>query len=94
MSFVIQRSLSRSVPKGQSCQVACPRCNRRVRSKLLGTRQGAADSIRRERECLECGAHFSTYERVEERRPMSQGEVRELIQVAFAKISLALEKMR
>lgn len=75
------------------CQVACPKCNRKTRSKLRETRQGGADSIRRVRECQECGAHYTTYERVEEKRPLSLGECKDQLRIAYAALGRALEKM-
>jgi 5-methylcytosine-specific restriction endonuclease McrA len=86
--------LKRANPYGQGVSVGCPKCRRRTRAKLLETKEGGRESIRRVRQCLECGAKFSTYERIEEKRPMDQGEIREKLQIAYAALGTALEKMR
>lgn len=44
----------------------CPFCAH-TNDKVVDSREtGAGDSIRRRRECLECGRRFTSYERVEE----------------------------
>ena len=44
----------------------CPYCTK-ARDKVVDSREsGAGDSIRRRRECLECGRRFTSYERIEE----------------------------
>ena len=48
----------------------CPVCQRSD-SKVVDSRETAdGDTIRRRRECLECGRRFTTYERVDEVMPM------------------------
>lgn len=48
----------------------CPVCQRSD-SKVVDSREAAdGDSIRRRRECLECGRRFTTYERVDVVMPM------------------------
>jgi transcriptional repressor NrdR len=50
--------------------VRCPVCQR-ADSKVVDSRETEdGDTIRRRRECLECGRRFTTYERVEEVMPM------------------------
>ena len=88
-----QAKLTRGSPYGQAVQVACPKCARKTRSRLLETRQSGAGSIKRKRLCMECGSKFLTYERVEETRPMSLSEVKDYLRAARAKLTLALEKM-
>ena len=45
----------------------CPYCGH-VEDKVLESRQNSsATSIRRRRECLECGYRFTSYERIEEK---------------------------
>ena len=44
----------------------CPFCSK-VKDKVVDSREsGAGDSIRRRRECLDCGRRFTSYERIEE----------------------------
>ena len=44
----------------------CPFCSH-TRDKVVDSREsGSGDSIRRRRECLECGRRFTSYERIEE----------------------------
>jgi transcriptional repressor NrdR len=44
----------------------CPFCNH-PKDKVVDSREsGSGDSIRRRRECLECGRRFTSYERLEE----------------------------
>lgn len=44
----------------------CPFCSK-AKDKVVDSREsGAGDSIRRRRECLECGRRFTSYERIEE----------------------------
>ena len=44
----------------------CPFCGH-ARDKVVDSREsGAGDSIRRRRECLDCGRRFTSYERIEE----------------------------
>lgn len=44
----------------------CPFCGH-GKDKVVDSREGGAgDSIRRRRECLECGRRFTSYERIEE----------------------------
>ncbi|HEX6852882.1 MAG TPA: transcriptional regulator NrdR [Candidatus Polarisedimenticolaceae bacterium] len=44
----------------------CPFCGH-TKDKVVDSREtGAGDSIRRRRECLQCGRRFTSYERVEE----------------------------
>lgn len=44
----------------------CPFCAH-TKDKVVDSREtGAGDSIRRRRECLQCGRRFTSYERVEE----------------------------
>ena len=44
----------------------CPFCGH-AKDKVVDSREtGAGDSIRRRRECLQCGRRFTSYERVEE----------------------------
>jgi len=44
----------------------CPFCSQ-VRDKVVDSREiGAGDTIRRRRECLNCGRRFTSYERIEE----------------------------
>jgi len=46
--------------------VKCPFCSK-VKDKVVDSREsGAGDSIRRRRECLDCGRRFTSYERIEE----------------------------
>jgi transcriptional repressor NrdR len=46
--------------------VKCPFCGH-TKDKVVDSREtGAGDSIRRRRECLQCGRRFTSYERVEE----------------------------
>jgi transcriptional repressor NrdR len=46
--------------------VKCPFCGH-ADDKVVDSREtGAGDSIRRRRECLQCGRRFTSYERVEE----------------------------
>jgi transcriptional repressor NrdR len=46
--------------------VKCPFCSK-AKDKVVDSREsGAGDSIRRRRECLECGRRFTSYERIEE----------------------------
>jgi len=46
--------------------VKCPFCSH-TRDKVVDSREsGSGDSIRRRRECLECGRRFTSYERIEE----------------------------
>lgn len=41
----------------------CPECLRETKQKVVDKRNtGPEDSVRRRRECLECGARFTTYE--------------------------------
>ena len=48
----------------------CPRCGTQD-SKVVDSRPDkAGDSIRRRRECLECGVRFTTYERLEITLPL------------------------
>lgn len=88
-----QALLVREIPYGQSCQVECPKCKKKTRARLKTTRQGPANSIKRTRCCLECGSNFTTYERIEERRPINSTECKELLRTAFAALGRALEKM-
>lgn len=47
----------------------CPFCNH-LEDKVVDSRQARdGTSIRRRRECLECGARFTSYERIEESLP-------------------------
>lgn len=44
----------------------CPFCAK-TKDKVVDSREsGAGDSIRRRRECLDCGRRFTSYERIEE----------------------------
>jgi transcriptional repressor NrdR len=44
----------------------CPFCSQ-VKDKVVDSREiGAGDTIRRRRECLNCGRRFTSYERIEE----------------------------
>ncbi len=44
----------------------CPYCGD-LKDKVVDSREnGAADAIRRRRECLECGKRFTSYERIEQ----------------------------
>ena len=44
----------------------CPFCAK-AKDKVVDSREsGAGDSIRRRRECLDCGRRFTSYERIEE----------------------------
>ena len=44
----------------------CPFCGK-AKDKVVDSREsGAGDSIRRRRECLDCGRRFTSYERIEE----------------------------
>ena len=44
----------------------CPFCNH-PKDKVVDSREsGPGDSIRRRRECLECGRRFTSYERIDE----------------------------
>jgi transcriptional repressor NrdR len=44
----------------------CPFCSH-SRDKVVDSREsGSGDSIRRRRECLDCGRRFTSYERIEE----------------------------
>jgi len=44
----------------------CPFCSH-AKDKVVDSREsGSGDSIRRRRECLECGRRFTSYERLEE----------------------------
>ena len=44
----------------------CPFCTH-AKDKVVDSREsGSGDSIRRRRECLECGRRFTSYERIEE----------------------------
>jgi len=46
--------------------VKCPFCGH-SKDKVVDSREsGPGDSIRRRRECLECGRRFTSYERIEE----------------------------
>jgi transcriptional repressor NrdR len=46
--------------------VKCPFCGH-PKDKVVDSREsGPGDSIRRRRECLECGRRFTSYERIEE----------------------------
>jgi transcriptional repressor NrdR len=46
--------------------VKCPYCGH-VEDKVVDSREsGTGDSIRRRRECQECGRRFTSYERIEE----------------------------
>jgi transcriptional repressor NrdR len=46
--------------------VKCPFCGH-AKDKVVDSREsGAGDSIRRRRECLNCGRRFTSYERIEE----------------------------
>jgi len=46
--------------------VKCPFCSH-LHDKVVDSRETAAgDSIRRRRECLDCGRRFTSYERIEE----------------------------
>ena len=47
----------------------CPACQH-ADSKVLETRTGGHDAIRRRRECRECGHRFTTMERIELRLPL------------------------
>ena len=41
----------------------CPQCLKETKQKVIDKRNnGPENSIRRRRECLECGARFTTYE--------------------------------
>ena len=41
----------------------CPECERDTKQKVIDKRNnGPENSIRRRRECLECGTRFTTYE--------------------------------
>lgn len=41
----------------------CPKCGKETRTKVIDKRNdGPYDSIRRRRECLECGTRFTTFE--------------------------------
>jgi transcriptional regulator NrdR family protein len=79
-------------PKG-TIRVQCPKCLKKERQKLLCTRFGPAGSIKRRRKCLGCGAKFTTYERVEELRPLTLEQGKQLVKEAWAKLTLALERM-
>jgi transcriptional repressor NrdR len=46
--------------------VKCPFCGH-PKDKVVDSREsGSGDSIRRRRECIECGRRFTSYERIEE----------------------------
>ena len=74
----------------------CPKCGH-VDSKVIDSRSSEAqDAIRRRRECLECSARFTTYERREEqplvvvkrdgsREPFDFQKLRRGLMVAAAK---------
>lgn len=41
----------------------CPKCEKETPQKIIDKRNnGPEDTIRRRRECLECGERFTTYE--------------------------------
>ena len=44
----------------------CPFCGK-IKDKVVDSREsGSGDSIRRRRECIDCGRRFTSYERIEE----------------------------
>jgi len=46
--------------------VKCPFCGK-IKDKVVDSREsGSGDSIRRRRECIDCGRRFTSYERIEE----------------------------
>jgi transcriptional repressor NrdR len=46
--------------------VKCPFCGK-IKDKVVDSREsGSGDSIRRRRECMDCGRRFTSYERIEE----------------------------
>ncbi len=80
----------------------CPFCSSRE-SKVVDSRIGRdGDSIRRRRECYECGRRFTTYERVEEvtlmvvkkdgtRQPFDRNKIIAGLQKAIEKRPIAHE---
>lgn len=74
----------------------CPRCDS-LEDKVIESRQNAAGtSIRRRRECMECGYRFTSYEHIEEkqlmvvkrdgrRQPFDQGKLERGIQISLEK---------
>lgn len=74
----------------------CPRCSH-VDDRVVDSRQSRdGDSIRRRRECLSCGARFTTYETTElalplvvksddRREPFERGKIRRALRMACQK---------
>lgn len=73
--------------------IDCPKCKRATKSDILETRQGPNGSIKRRRKCRPCGINFTTYERIEENRPITYREGRELLSRAHALLTRVLTKM-
>lgn len=80
----------------------CPRCSH-VDDKVVDSRQSKdGGSIRRRRECLECGFRFTTYETVElslplvvksndRREPFDREKIRRSVRIASQKRPVSVE---
>jgi transcriptional repressor NrdR len=79
--------------KSGNIRVQCPKCVRETRQIVRETRRGPNSSIRRVRECFECSLKFNTYERVEDIRPLTYAEGRDLLKKAWVLLGRAIKKM-
>ncbi|MCB9507130.1 MAG: transcriptional repressor NrdR [Myxococcales bacterium] len=82
----------------------CPRCGH-LDDRVVDSRQSRdGDAIRRRRECLECGARFTTYESIElslplvvkrdgRREPFDPGKLRRALRTACQKRPVTAEQI-
>lgn len=84
----------------------CPWCqNDEKRSKVIDSREsGGGASIRRRRECIDCGKRYTTYERVEEaplkvikkdgrRQPFAREKVLKCVELACQKLPIPTDEI-